>query len=155
MSMTTFHEACKFCGSTRHELSSSGVDVCKKCDTGVGLIGARLAGISAADFRALVLEVAGVADLVPQHPTERFPAWRPRVILALDQRRKGQPIPEALLRPLSDGALKAFQAGQSASTVIFTASIPRMQPKAPEVKKPTEVRKSRIEQKTEPLKLWR
>jgi hypothetical protein len=74
------------------------------------------------------------------------------VILSLDQRRKGQPIPEALLRPLSDGALKAFQAGQSPSTVIFTASLPP--PKPPPPPKPTEVRKSRIEKTNAPLKLW-
>jgi hypothetical protein len=150
MSHTIFREPCRFCSSVRHELSTAGVDVCPRCDQALSLIGQRPAGISAADFRNLVLEVASVADFVPQQHAEKFPAWRPRVILALDARRKGQPLPSVLLRPLSDAALKAFQDGKSASAVVFTASQISMQPKAPAAPP----RKSRIEKPAGGLKIW-
>jgi hypothetical protein len=153
MSMTTFRESCRFCGSTRHGLSSAGPDICPQCSDAITIAGLQPPEITFDQYRDVIREVADIVGAYLQLRDEKFQSYKIRIHLIVDQRRKGQPISEALLRPLSDGALKAFHAGQSASMVVFTASVPSARSKAPEVKK--EPRKSRVEQRTEPLKLWR
>jgi len=48
------------------------------------------------DLRDLALEVSGVAQFAPQYPSEKFPAWRVRIKIIIDERRKFLPILNSL-----------------------------------------------------------
>ena len=152
MSQTLFAGPCRFCLATNYPLSSAGIGVCGRCDIAISVTGTQPPAVTFARYRDVILEVVSVIDLAPCKPGEKWPHYKAGAILVHGLRREGRPIPESLMRPLSDGALKAFESGKSASEVVFTASQISMGPKVPDVKK--EPRKSRVEKTNAPLKLW-
>jgi len=128
MSTATTFGPCRFCSDSGYSLSSAGPNVCPRCDTAISIIGKRPTGISEDDYRALILEVAAVADQVPQKPGEKFPAWRERAALALQVVRAGKPLPPHLLMPLSAATLAAIKDGKSISQILLIASTPPAKP---------------------------
>ena len=83
---------------------------------------------------------------------ELFPNYKTRVILAVQVRRQGRPIPASLREPLSLETQKAIDDGKALSHVLLIASTPRTQPsKIPGEKKP---KPERAVEKSTPLKLW-
>jgi hypothetical protein len=93
MSQTTFHEACRFCGCTRHGLSSIGPNVCPRCDVAINIAGTQPPGVTFDQYRDFILEVVAATDLAPRHPGERWSHYRSRAILVLNVRREGKADP--------------------------------------------------------------
>ncbi len=131
----TFPGPCTYCAATNYLLSLAGPSVCPRCDTALSILRQRPAGIADDQYRALVLEVAHVAGMFPKVPGELWPAWRERVILALQVRCSGRPFPAELHRPLSEGALAAIKEGNSLARVLMIAA-QRPQLAVIEVRKP-------------------
>jgi hypothetical protein len=136
MAQTMFHEKCRFCGNTRHELSSIGPDVCPRCETAIGITGSQPPGVTFDRYRDVILEVVAATDLAPRGPGEPWPSYKSRAVLVLNARREGRTIPASLLKPLSLEMQKSIDAGNSLSHVLLLASTLPTKPAVAEVKKP-------------------
>ena len=78
-------------------------------------------------YRCLISEIGIIIGMAPQYKNEKFPNYKHRIILAVQERRAGRPIPTTLLNgPLPEEAIKAIDSGKSASHVLLIASTPRV-----------------------------
>jgi hypothetical protein len=156
MSQTLFAGPCRFCLATNYSLSSCGETVCPRCDTALSIAGPQPVGVTADQYRMLILEIGSIIGVFPQHQGEKFPGYKMRITLAVHVHRERRPFPESLQNPLSPEMQKSLAAGNNLSHVLAIATAKRAPP--PPTEK-TEVRKAREAAKKDrdraaPLKLW-
>jgi hypothetical protein len=138
---TTFDIPCKFCGQPILSITSTGLVACRLCDIAIGICGPKPADLPAENYKAVIVELAALAQLLPQGDKEKWPAYKTRIALMRDEQLKRRPIPDWLRAPLPPSAVNAAMEGLALHQVLAAAAPPKVvavKPLKPLVKKKTD-----------------